>query len=309
MKRVAVIVAAVLLLGSTVYWVSATQKRAQGTVLSGAIEARDIEVGSLVGGRVLRVEVEEGQRVEGGQVLVVLEPDLFDLQIEEQEGVLRAARAALARVLNGPRPEEIARARVDWENAERERVRLESLLRQGIVGQQAYDDAAARAEVARATFEELERGSRREDIAEARANVEREAGRLAYLRRTRAETVVTAPAAGTIESIDLRPGDLVPANRPVARLLEPGELWVRVYVPEPKLGLVRLGQEAAVSVDTFPDREFRGRVVEIRDQAEYVPRNIQTLDQRNDQVFGVKVAIDPAPELKAGMAALVRLLP
>jgi membrane fusion protein YbhG len=70
---------------------------------------------------------------------------------------------------------------------------------------------------------------------------------------------------------------------------------------------VRLGQGAAVHVDTFPHRAFPGRVVEVRTQAEYTPRNIQTLDQRSDQVFGVKVAIDPTPELKPGMAAIVTL--
>ncbi len=111
-----------------------------------------------------------------------------------------------------------------------------------------------------------------------------------------------------IESIDLRPGDLVGANQPVARMLEPSQIWVRVYVPEPELGRVRVGQKAQLTVDTFPKKEFSGRVVEIRTQAEYTPRNVQTLDQRMDQVFGVKVAIDPVPELKPGMAASVRLV-
>jgi multidrug resistance efflux pump len=82
---------------------------------------------------------------------------------------------------------------------------------------------------------------------------------------------------------------------------------VRVYVPEPQLGRVRIGQKAALTVDTFPKRSFPGHVVEIRTQAEYTPRNVQTLDQRMDQVFGIKVAIDPVPELKPGMAATVRL--
>jgi len=108
--------------------------------------------------------------------------------------------------------------------------------------------------------------------------------------------------------MDLRPGDLVAANQPVARMLEPSQLWVRVYVPEPNLGRVRLGQKAALTVDTFPNRPFPGRVVEIRTQSEYTPRNVQTLDQRMDQVFGVKVAIDGSPELRPGMAATVRIL-
>ena len=96
-------------------------------------------------------------------------------------------------------------------------------------------------------------------------------------------------------------------NQPVATLLEPNELWVRVYVPETELGHVQVGQAARIRVDSFPQRDFAGRVVEIRHRAEYLPRNVQTLDQRADQVFGVKVAITPAPELKPGMAAFVRL--
>jgi multidrug resistance efflux pump len=93
----------------------------------------------------------------------------------------------------------------------------------------------------------------------------------------------------------------------VASILEPHELWVRVYVPEPALGLVHLGQAADVRVDTFPRRAFSGKVVEISSQAEYTPRNIQTSEQRNDQVFGVKVAIQQGSPLRAGMAARVRL--
>jgi HlyD family secretion protein len=79
-------------------------------------------------------------------------------------------------------------------------------------------------------------------------------------------------------------------------------------VPEPLLGRVRLGQKAAITVDTYPRREFSGKVVEIRQQGEYTPRNIQTLKQRMDLVFGVKVAIDPTPELKPGMAAQARMI-
>ena len=310
MRRRAIALGAVLILiAGAAIWVFATQGRSRTLVLSGTIEARDAEVGSLVGGRVKAVHVEEGARVKAGQPLVTLEPDLIDLQIQEQEGRVSAAKAVLDRVVAGPRSEEIARARVDWENAERERARQKALLAEGIVGQQQYDAGAARAAAAGEQYRQLERGSRPEDIAEARATLQRETASLAYLRRQRQETVVQAPADGVVEALDLRPGDLVQPNQPVARILEPDQLWVRVYVPEPSLGLVRLGEEASVTVDTFPHRVFRGKVVEIRDRAEYQPRNIQTLDQRSDLVFGVKVAIDPVPEIKAGMAAFVRLSP
>ena len=279
----------------------------EGLVFSGTIEARDVEVGSLMGGRVARVHADEGDRVKAGQPLVTFETDLIDPQIREQEARVAEAEAALARAVNGPREEERASARVQYEEAEKERRRLEMLMREGIVPRAQYDDAAAKARVAQEALRQLERGTRAEDLAAARAATEREKGHLDYLRRQRAEMVVTAPAEGTIETMDLRPGDLVPANRPVARILEPGQMWVRIYVPEPKVGLVHVGQTATFTVDTFPNRTFKGKVVDVSNQAEYTPRNVQTLDQRSEQVFGVKVEIEPTPELKPGMAALLRI--
>jgi multidrug resistance efflux pump len=309
MKRLALVSGVVLLALAAAGWWAYRRSGDQGLVLSGAIEARDVEVGSLLGGRVAAVHVEEGSAVAAGQPIVTFETDLVDAQVRQQEAVVAQAAAALARVVKGPRSEELARAKAEWDHAERERRRLEALKKEGIVARQDYDDAATRAEVARKSYEELEHGSRAEDVAAARSVVDREEQQLRYVRRQREEAVVVAPASGVVQSLDLRPGDLVPANRAVASILEPSQLWVRVYVPEPRLGLVRMGQHAAITVDSFPGRDFPGRVVEIRDRAEYTPRNIQTVDQRSEQVFGVKVTIDAAPELKPGMAALVRLAP
>jgi membrane fusion protein YbhG len=306
-RRWIVLLVLVLLAGLAVFWALRLRRRDEPLLLSGSIEARDAAVGSLLGGRVRVVHVEEGSRVAAGQPLVTLETDLIDAQIREQQASVEQARAQMERVLRGPREEERARARAEAENAERERRRLEALLTQGIIGRQEYDAAATRARVAQEAYRELARGSRPEEIAAARAAVKREEERLAYLQRQREEAVVRASVAGTVEVLDLRPGDLVAPQQAVARILEPGQLWVRVYVPEPSLGRVRVGQKAFLKVDAFPDREFPGRVIEISDQAEYTPRNVQTLEQRMDTVFGVKVDIAPAAQLKPGMAALVRL--
>jgi multidrug resistance efflux pump len=211
--------------------------------------------------------------------------------------------------LRGPRVEDIARARAEAERTERERARLEQLAADGVAPQRDFDAALAAARQARETLLEKERGSRPEEIEAARAAVAREEGQLAYLERQRQDLTVRAPADGVLQTIDLRPGDLVGAGQPVATILEPDQIWVRVYVPEPRLGLVRAGQKAHIRVDTFPGRDYAGHVVEIRQRGEYTPRNIQTLEQRMDQVFGVKVAIDPNPDIKPGMAATVRLEP
>jgi multidrug resistance efflux pump len=306
-RKTLLLILAVVLAAGAVLWALAARRKEKPLVLSGSIEARDVEVGSLLGGRVEKVLVEEGAVVAAGQPIVQFETNLIDLQIEQQEARIAEMQANLVKAERGPRSEEIARARAEAEQAERERLRQKTLLGKGVVAQQAYDAAATQAKTAMETLRELERGNRPEDIAAAKAQLEREQRQLAYLERQRTESVVRAPASGVIESLDLRPGDLVAANQPVARMLEPSQLWVRVFVPEPQLGRVRVGQRAALTVDTFRNREFPGKVVEIRTQSEYTPRNVQTLDQRMDQVFGVKVAVDPTPDLKPGMAALVRL--
>ncbi len=309
MKRAAVLLAVLVLAAGAAYWAwtAGLFRREKPLVLSGTIEARDAEVGSLVGGRVLAVHIDEGASVRKGQPLVEFEPDFLDRQIRSQQGRVDAARADLEKALRGPRQEDIARSIADAENAERERRRQEALLRDGVVGQQSYDAAATAARISKETLEEKQRGNRPEDIASARAALVREEGQLAYLQKQREDLVVRAPADGIIQTLDLRPGDLVGAGQPVTTILEPDQIWVRVYVPEPKLGLVHLGQAAHIRVDTFPGREFPGKVVEIRQKGEYTPRNVQTLDQRMDQVFGVKVSIDPNPNLRPGMAATVRL--
>lgn len=304
------IIPALLLLiaaGAAVWWFLMRPEKEEGLTLAGSIEARTVEVGSLVGGRIAAVHVEEGDRVEAGQPLVTFETDLRDLEIAEQRTRVAEARANLERVRRGPRQEELRRARIEWESAETDRQRFQALWRSGVVARRDYDAAEVRAAQALESYREAQRGGRPEDVAAAQASLAGAEQRLAYLDRQRQETVVAAPASGIVETLDLRPGDLVGANQPVASLLEQGQLSVRVYVPEPRLGQVRVGQAASVFVDSFPGRAFPGRIVEISDQGEYTPRNLQTLEQRSDQVFAAKVRVAPAPELKAGMAALVRL--
>ncbi|HEX9407955.1 MAG TPA: efflux RND transporter periplasmic adaptor subunit, partial [Thermoanaerobaculia bacterium] len=127
--------------------------------------------------------------------------------------------------------------------------------------------------------------------------------RLDALLKQRAETTITSSVNGMVQSMGLRPGDLVAPNQPVAEILESSQLWVRVYVPETELGLIRVNQPVRVRVDTFPSEWFPGRIAAISSQGEYTPRNVQTRAQRAEQVFGVKVYVDPNPKLKAGMAS------
>jgi HlyD family secretion protein len=297
------VVLAALIVATLVWW--RAQQEPKEIVLSGTLEARTVEVGSLTGGRVVRVLVDEGQRVAGGQLLLQLETTTIDRQLAEQRAAIEAAKANLAKALAGPRSEEIAQAAAVASNDERDRRRLQALWRDGIVAKEMYDDAATKAKTSAEQLLMLRRGTRKEDIDAARAQVEQQQRRLDTLMKQRAETDVVAPNAGTIQSMVLRPGDLVAPNQPVAEILEADQLWVRVYVPETELHLVHVGQPVRLRIDS--GETFPGHVATVASKGEYTPRNVQTRAQRVEEVFAVKVLVDPNPKLKAGMAADVDL--
>jgi HlyD family secretion protein len=300
-------VVAVLLVGGGWYFWHRESSKPQPMVLSGSLEARTVMVGSLYGGRVRQVFVDEGSHVRAGQPLAELETDSVDRLIVEQRAAIAAAQAQLTKALAGNRPEEIAQARALAYQDERERVRYGSLLHAGIVARELYESKATQAKTSAEQLRLLEKGSRQEDIDAARAALAQQQARLASLQKQRAETNVVSSVDGVVQSLKIRPGDLAAANQGIAELLESDQLWVRVFVPETMLGAVRMNAPVRVFLDTYPNRPFRGRVAQISSQGEYTPRNVQTREQRAEEVFGVKVVVDSDPALKAGMAATVDL--
>ncbi len=166
--------------------------------------------------------------------------------------------------------------------------------------------AAARAQEAQASARLVLAGTRVEDLKAAAANVDAAQGKLDQIKVLLAELVIRASRPARVEALDLRPGDILAPNATAATLLEESELYVRIYVPETRLGLIRVGNEVPVSVDSFPGRSFKGVVEHINDVGEYSPRNLQTADERADQVFATRVGLrEGLGELRAGMAAFI----
>jgi multidrug resistance efflux pump len=307
-KKAPIVIAAVIIIAATAAFLYYRHSRQpQEVVLSGTLEARTVNVGSLVGGRVTKTLIDEGMHVGAGQLLVTLETETIDRQLSEQRAAIAAAQAALAKAMAGPRPEEIAKAAAIARNAEIERRRQESLYRYGIVAKAMAEDAATKAKTAADDLRILQKGTRKEDIDAARAEVEAQQRKLETLMKQRAETNVVSTVNGVVQSFGLHAGDIVAPNQTVAEILESSQLWVRVYVPETELGLIAVGQAVRVHIDTYPNETFAGRIASVSSQGEYTPRNVQTRAQRAEQVFAVKVLVDPNPKLKAGMAASVDL--
>ncbi|TAK01636.1 HlyD family efflux transporter periplasmic adaptor subunit [bacterium] len=287
-------------------------------VVSGVIEVDDVHVGSKVGGRVLKVTAKEGQGVKAGEVLVLLEPYELKASLAESQASLRHAESKLAELVAGYRREEIDQAKADWlaakaqhGNAEKLRRRMEDLIERKLIAHQEYDDAEAKAEEAeqkmksvKERYDLLLAGTRQEEIAQARASAEMARARVQLLKTQLDETIVRSPVDAVVEVLDLEPGDLVGAGKPVATLLRTNSLWVRAYLPEKRLGYVQPGLKVRVRVDSFPQKNFSGTVRRIHRQAEFTPRNVQTTEERVLQVFQTEVVInDPDRVLRPGMNA------
>jgi multidrug resistance efflux pump len=166
--------------------------------------------------------------------------------------------------------------------------------------------AAAELDQAKAKLALLLAGTREEDKALARARVADARAQLTENEANLREAIVRSPSSAVIEVLSVRPGDLLAPNAPIARILNADDLWVKVFVPETELGKLRLGQAVEVTVDSYPNRRFAGTVDQIANQAEFTPRNVQSVDERKYQVFAVKVRVDNREGIfKSGMAAEV----
>ena len=162
-------------------------------------------------------------------------------------------------------------------------------------------EAEARVEEARQEWLLRKNGYRREDRDRAQASVAASKAAVAAIERQIEELTIRAPAAGTVEAVDLRPGDLVAANTTAVSIMERNRLWIRTYVPEKNLN-ISVGSPVVVTTDSLPGKTFKAHVVYIARQAEFTPGNIQTPEERSKQVFRVKVVLDEGQEdLRPGM--------
>ena len=272
-------------------------------IVSGTIETDEVRVASRYGGRVERLFAREGEALTNGQTIA-------ELEASELRGMRNEASAILEELEAGPRKEEIAAAKSDWEAqkaelelARTEETRARELFRQKTVSEVERDRAVTRAAAleknvaaAKSRYELLVAGTRPERKAQARAKLEQIDAQLREMH-------ISAPTNCVLETLHVKIGDVLPPNREIATLLLP-HLWVRVYVPEPWLGHIKLNDTVKVRVDAFANRDFDGRVEQISRLAEFTPRNTQTVAERIKQVFGVKIDLSThQADLRGGMAA------
>lgn len=302
---------------------SASHRTAGRTLtLYGNVDIRQVELGFRVAGRLAKLNFEEGQAVNAGMELAELDARPYEDEVRSAEAQVAAQEATLTKMINGPRPAELDQARaavVDAtaaaKNARLSFQRAEQLLPQDAITPQAHDDAqanfdraTARLAQARESLRLLEEGSRKEDIAAARAARDGARARLASARTALDDTRLVAPADGIVLSRVREGGAIVSPADVVYVLSLTRPVWVRAYVPEPHLGRVRSGLEVAVTSDTAPRQKLSGRIGFVSPTAEFTPKSVETPELRTDLVYRLRILVDdPDGSLLQGMPVTVHV--
>jgi HlyD family secretion protein len=275
-----VVVAVVILALVIALIVSQRSGRRSDRELSGTIEAYEVQVASKVAARVMAVRCEEGQVVRAGDTLLVLDETDYRNAALSAQAQLRAAQANLSAMQS--------RAAL----ADSSLARLRRLFAAGNLTRQEIDKTESDA---RAANDALAAARTAVDGAQAQANIAQ--ARLA-------DCTVTAPVAGVVSTVTFRPGETVLAGSVPVTIIDLGQTWLTVYLSERLLGRVTLGDTCRVRVDAYPKKDFRGTLTFIADQAEFTPKDIQTKEERINQVYRMKITL-PNPEriLKPGMPA------
>jgi len=291
-------------------------------VASGNVEATEVLVSTKAAGAVLSLSAEEGSVVKPGQELARIDTTDVRLALDAARADRAQADAELRLRLAGSREEDVkearaqvVRAEADLDGAEKDLTRMEGLLASGSGTTKSRDDARTRRDVAAASLEavrerlrRLEAGSRREEKDSARARLQSAEARIAQLEQQLKDAVIISPAGGVVTSKLAEPGELAARGTGLVIVTDLEGAWLNVYVAEPDLGRIRLGQEAEVRTDDGQVR--KGRVSFIASRAEFTPKNVQTRDERVKLVYRIKVALENADGLfKPGMPATARLQP
>lgn len=291
-------------------------------VLSGTVDAHQIDLSFQAPGRIRRLSTDEGHPVGAGEVVAELDPIDLELAAARARAQAESARKVLAVLRAGSRPQEVraavaalAQAQADKRFADGEVTRTTELVERKFVSPEQLDRMRSTADMAGARFDQAREalsltreGPRKEDVERALADVAAAEAACHSAEQQLSYVRLASPAAGVISVRLAEAGQVVSAGQPVFQLAQMQRPWVRAYLAEQDLARVRLGQDVAVRVDGVPGRTFKGRLSFISPQAEFTPKTVETKALRVDLVYRVTVDVDDADgALKIGMPADVAL--
>jgi HlyD family secretion protein len=285
---------------------------------SGTIESKNVIISSKTSGEILRFNFAEGNKVNAGDTILIIDHEQLDLQLLQAIAVKDAAEAQFKLMQNGARQEDISQAeqnlnqaKINHETAERDKIRMQNLYDSRSITQKQFEDAVSRYELmtaqykaAQENYSKVKKIFRSEEIDQARANLNKAIAGVELLKKNIRDSYVASPIGGFIVQTFVEAGETVSPMSSLFKVSDLDIIELKIYVSEEELGYVKLGQKAEISVDSFKDKIFEGEVTYISPEAEFTPKNIQTKDERTKLVFAVKILIPNTDyDLKSGMPA------
>lgn len=285
---------------------------------SGTIESTNVIVSSKTSGEILTFNFNEGAQVNAGDTILIIDHELLDIQLQQSMAAKDAAEAQMKLMLSGARKEDINQAeqnlnqaKVNFETAERDKIRFKNLYDSRSITQKQYEDAIARYDLmnaqyisAQENYNKVKKIFRQEEIDQAKANLNKATAGVELLKKNIRDCYVISPIKGFIVKTFVERGESVSPMSSLFKVSDLDEVELVVYVSEEELGYVKLGQKADVTIDTYKDKSYEGKVTYISSEAEFTPKNIQTKDERTKLVFAVKITIPNKDyDLKSGMPA------
>ena len=304
------------------FHVACDQEGSETIVVSGHVEATEVRVATKIGGTLEAIEFDEGDRVTKGQELARIDTVDLRLALDAARAEEQQARAELRLLLAGSREEDVKeaqaqveRAQADLDGAERELDRMEGLLASGSGTTKSRDDALTQRDTAQAALaaarerhRKLLAGSRPEEIQAARARVAAAQARIAQRDQQVHDAILVSPVGGVVTEKLAEAGELLSVGGGVAVVTDLAGAWLNVYLGEPNLARIRIGQSVEVRTDDGQVR--KGEISFVSSEAEFTPKNVQTQDERVKLVYRVKIRLFNEDHLfKPGMPAEARIEP
>ncbi len=288
-----------------------------GIAESGTIEAVTTTVSATNGGRVIAVFKDDGESLEKGDTVLIIDPENMEIKLRQAEAALQVAEAKYQMLKTGARKEDLKLAEVQLkeaettlESAKKNEARMKKLLASQSITQKQYDDvktqyelAEAKVSAARARLKRLKNFARPEELSQALGNLNAAEANVDLLKKALNDCYVTSPIDGILIERYMELGETAAPASALFKVADLSRVELTVYVKETDLAKIKLGDKAEVTVDSAPD-VFNGRVSYISPEAEFTPKTIQTKDERTKLVYKVKIKVDnPDLILKDGMPA------
>ena len=336
-KKLAVIIVVLILITLSVLGYRNYMNRpVDPTTYSGTIEGTNFPVQPELGGRIVDLPVHEGQIIKAGDIVTKLDDSQAKISLDSAKSQQTQAQAKLNDLLGGARVEEIRRLEYVVTQAKANLAALEPSLKfeednlatnqklyeGGAISKQVvdaqqnkidtlkaqYQSVQASVNVAQAGVDQAHAGNTQPSIQAQKAAVDIAAQSVKAAELSLSKLIIKSPAGGQVLYQHVELGQVVNPGTTLVTILDPNNLWIKIYIPETKLNLVKVGGVVSVVVDSYPNKTFKGQIQFISNQAEFTPKNVQTKEERTTTVYAVKISItEGKDQLKAGMPADVTL--